>query len=111
MKTKWEEETCSSLPEQFEQLNTDTWIQRKDIHKEGQDGYKCQVRYISSDVYEKILDSYDSPAYQATVDQADANDAANAEMLLEQLQIAEAQAQQDEVLAEILLNTMSTEVN
>lgn len=110
MKTKWEDELCSSLPAQFEQLNADTWLQRKDIHKESQGGYKCKVRYISSDVYENILDAYDSPAYQATVDQADANDAANAEMLLEQLQIAEVQSQQDEVLAEILLNTMSTEV-
>ena len=33
MKTAWTEELCSSKPEQFEQLNAETWIQRKGIQR------------------------------------------------------------------------------
>ena len=113
MKTKWSEELCSSKPEQFEKLNATTWIQRKDIQRapEKEDvpdpGYTCMSRMISDDVYEALVEELASPTYQALLDQQEAADIVNAEVLLQQAEIQATQADQDEVLAEILLNTMT----
>ena len=104
MKTKWTQELTHSYPEQFEQLGEDRWIQRKDIkvHKLSDgtvDGYECQSRKLSQDVYEALQEEYDSPAYVAMED-------ANAQLLLQQAEIQETQAGQDDTLAEILITLM-----
>lgn len=112
MKTNWKEELTSSKPAQFEQLNAETWIQRKDIKRAQKKedvpdpGYKCMSRMISTDVYEALMEEYDAPTYQAILDQQEQMDLANAEAMLQQAEIQATQAAQDEVLAEILLNTM-----
>ena len=52
MKTAWSKELCSSKPEQFERLNAETWIQRKDIQRAPKKddvpdpGYTCMRRMI-----------------------------------------------------------------
>lgn len=112
MKTAWTEELCSSKPEQFEQLNAEAWIQRKDIQRAPKKedvpdpGFKCMSRMISTDVYEALQEGYESPVYKAIAEQQEGMDEANAEILLQQMQIQETQASQDDVLAEILLNIM-----
>lgn len=113
MKTAWSKELCSSKPEQFEKLNAETWIQRKDIQRAPKKddvpdpGYTCMSRMISNDVYEALMEEYESPTYQTLLDRQESADVANAEMLLQQAEIQATQADQDEVLAEILLNTMT----
>lgn len=112
MKTAWTEELCSSKPEQFERLSAEIWLQRKDIQiapkKEGIPipGYKCMSRQISQDVYEALMEEYESPTYKALADQQDAIDAANAEILMNQIDIETTQAEQDATLSEILLNIL-----
>lgn len=112
MKTAWSKELCSSKPEQFEKLNAETWIQRKDIQRAPKKddvpdpGYTCMSRMISNDVYEALQEEYESPVYMAIAEQQEGMDEANAEILLQQMQIQETQASQDDVLAEILLNIM-----
>lgn len=113
MKTAWSKELCSSKPEQFEKLNAETWIQRKDIQRAPKKddvpdpGYTCMSRMISNDVYEALMEEYEGPTYQTLLDQQEAADVANAEILLQQTEIQATQSDQDEVLAEILLNTMT----
>jgi hypothetical protein len=53
---------------QFEQLNDDTYIQRRNIQKapdrEGVEdsGYECESRMISKDVYNDMLDALSDPS-------------------------------------------------
>lgn len=60
MKTEWKEEIISRTPLEFEKVNEDTWIQRKDVKKipVGEDGfdfgYRCMSRFISENVKETI---------------------------------------------------------
>lgn len=56
--------------------------------------------------YEAYVEETNSPTYQAIMAQQEGMDEANAEILLQQMQIQETQASQDDVLAEILLNIM-----
>ena len=53
------------------------------------------------------MEEYEGPTYQTLLDQQEAADVANAEILLQQAEIQATQSDQDEVLAEILLNTMT----
>lgn len=69
MKTDWTEEQCGRLPEQFEQLNDDTYIQRRNIHRAepkeidiGEPGWVCESRMISKDIYDDFMDVLNSPA-------------------------------------------------
>ena len=55
--------------------------------------------------YEAYVDEINSPTYQAIQSQQEEMDLANAEIMLQQAEIQATQSDQDEVLAEILLNT------
>ncbi len=108
MKTNWQKEMTSEQPLEFEQVNPTTYIQRKNIEEnpnEDQGGFICESRFISNDVYEALMEEYDSPAYKAILDQNETMDEANALLMLAQEEIQETQADQDETLALILMNT------
>ena len=116
MKTPWTTEMGSGpYPEQFAQLNADTYIQRRNIKdapaREGVDdpGWVCESRKISADVYEALTEEYNSATYQALMEQNEALDAANAMTMLSQADIAATQADQDDTLALILENTTTAE--
>lgn len=113
MKTPWTTEMGSGpYPEQFAQLNADTYIQRRNIEdapaREGVDnpGWVCESRMISSDVYEALQEEYSTPIYEAILSQQEAIDDANAMIMLSQADIAATQANQDDTLALILENNM-----
>lgn len=81
MKTEWTKEQGSGpLPEQFAQLNADTYIQRRNIEDapemEGADdpGWVCESRMISADVYEALMEEYSSATYQVLMEQNEAID-------------------------------------
>lgn len=70
MKTEWKEEYLSHTPQEFEKVNADTWIQRKDI-KKVDSGYSCMSRFISNDIKAQIditrdvlSESYDIEGYK-----------------------------------------------
>lgn len=116
MKTQWTKEQGSGqLPERFEKISADTYIQRRNIEeapeKEGvtDPGWECESRYISEDVYEALMEEYDSPTYKAVLEQMEIMDEANAMVMLSQSNIEATQADQDETLALILENTTTTE--
>ena len=116
MKTPWTKEMGTGpYPEQFAQLNADTYIQRRNIEEapeqEGVEdpGWVCESRKISTDVYEALMEEYNSATYQALLEQNEALDAANAMIMLSQANIEDRQEDQDETLAMILLNTEQTE--
>lgn len=74
MKTDWSEEICSHEPQQFEQLNPTTYIQRRNVKKVpytvGENEsfeYVCESRFISSDLYEEFMKMLDSPAQQQVI--------------------------------------------
>ena len=117
MKTPWTKEMGTGpYPEQFAQLNADTYIQRKNIaqapeREDGSDpGWVCESRYISEDVYEALMEEYDSPTYKAVLEQMELMDEANAMTMLSQAKIEDTQADQDDTLGLILLNTEKEEV-
>lgn len=116
MKTEWRKEQGSGpVPEQFAQLNASTYIQRRNIEEatemEGVEdpGWVCESRMISADVYEALQEEYSSPTYTALLEQNEALDVANAMIMLSQAGIEATQADQDETLAMILLNTEKEE--
>lgn len=90
MKTQWTQELTPTYPAQFEQIDSTTYLQRKDVevHKleDGtEDGYTCMSRKISDDVYEALQEEYASPTYQAMIAQkavVDAVEGATAEILI-----------------------------
>lgn len=102
-------------PEQFAQLNADTYIQRRNIEDapemEGVDdpGWVCESRMISSDVYEALQEEYSTPIYEAILSQQEAIDDANAIIMLSQAKNEDTQAEQDDTLGLILLNTEKEE--
>ena len=102
-------------PEQFAQLNADTYIQRRNIkdapESEGVDnsGWVCESRMISSDVYEALQEEYSTPTYEAILAQQEAIDDANAMIMLSQAKIEDTNAEQDDTLGLILLNTEKEE--
>ena len=54
MKTGWtREQGTGANPEQFTRLNTETYIQRRDIVSTDH-GWECESRTISADVYDEI---------------------------------------------------------
>lgn len=78
MKTEWQKELCSVLPQEFEQLNPDCYIQRRNIVKReateetmGDPGYECDSRFISKDVYEVFMEQLESPAQTAIMSNLD----------------------------------------
>ena len=102
-------------PVQFAQLNADTYIQRRNIEdapeREGVDdpGWVCESRMISSDVYEALQEEYSTPTYEAILSQQEAIDDANAMIMLSQAKIEDTNAEQDDTLGLILLNTEKEE--
>lgn len=61
---EWKIERCPNMPEEFERVAPNTYIQRRNIEEEeheAQDGmpeytdYVCEYRYISADDYIDIL--------------------------------------------------------
>lgn len=116
MKTPWTKEMGSGPhPEQFAQLNADTYIQRRNIaqapeREDGSDpGWVCESRKISADVYEALVEEYNSATYQALMEQNEALDAANAMTMLSQAKLEDTNAEQDDTLGLILLNTEKEE--
>lgn len=116
MKTTWTTEMGTGpYPEQFAQLNADTYIQRRNIkdapEMEGVDdpGWVCESRKISADVYEALVEEYNSATYQALMEQNEALDTANAMIMLSQAKIEDTNAEQDDTLGLILLNTEKEE--
>ena len=116
MKTPWTTEMGSGpYPEQFAQLNADTYIQRRSIkdapESEGVDnpGWVCESRMISSDVYEALQEEYSTPTYEAILAQQEAIDDANAMIMLSQAKLEDTNAEQDDTLGLILLNTEKEE--
>ena len=116
MKTPWTTEMGSGpYPEQFAQLNADTYIQRRNIkdapEMEGVDdpGWVCESRMISSDVYEALQEEYSTPIYEAILSQQEAIDDANAMIMLSQAKLEDTNAKQDDTLGLILLNTEKEE--
>lgn len=77
MKTEWQKELCSVYPAAFEQLNPDTYIQRRNIVRKevvsddsmntGDPGFECESRYISKDVYETFMEQLESPSQQQII--------------------------------------------
>ena len=107
MKDKWKLEKCSTKPEQFQQLSSNVWLQRKNIQKEPDEeggGYKCESRRISSEVYEALMEERDSLLMEVLTDGQEVNEDTIAALLLNQIEIQQTQEKQDDVLAEILLN-------
>ena len=102
-------------PEQFAQLNADTYIQRRNIEDapemEGVDdpGWVCESRMISSDVYEVLQEEYSTPTYEAILSQQEAIDDANAMIMLSMAKFEDTQAEQDDTIGLILLSTEKEE--
>lgn len=73
MKTKWTEEHLIQQPKQFEKLNHDVYIQRRNIKMEQTEedpseiGWVCESRFISKDIYEDFMDVLNSPAQEQIV--------------------------------------------
>lgn len=112
MKTQWTKEQGSGQwPERFERVSSDTYIQRRNITEASESeevtdpGWECESRFISEDVYEALMEEYDSPTYKTLLEQMEIIEAHNAELMLSQVSIEVAQADQDETLSLILENT------
>jgi hypothetical protein len=67
MNTEWHEEICSDYPQEFEQLNPDSYIQRRNVIDSGQ-GYICESRIISKKVYDDYVNNLASPSHIANND-------------------------------------------
>jgi hypothetical protein len=72
VRTEWKKEKCGSLPEEFQRIADDVYMQRRNIHmverteENPECGYECECRRISGDVYEALQEELNSPAYIAT---------------------------------------------
>lgn len=75
MKTVWLEERLGYQPSQFEKVNDNTYIQRRNIRRdtlregsmESEPGWICEARFISDDVYEDFMEVMNSPAQEQIV--------------------------------------------
>ena len=75
MKTAWSEERLGYQPSQFEKVNDNTYIQRRNIRrdtltedsKESEPGWICEARFISDDIYEDFMEVMNSPAQEQIV--------------------------------------------
>lgn len=75
MKTVWSEELLGHQPSQFEKVNDNTYIQRRNIRKdtlpgdsvESEPGWICESRFISDDIYEDFMEVMNSPAQEQIV--------------------------------------------
>lgn len=75
MKTVWSEEQLGYQPSQFEKVNDNTYIQRRNIHRdtltedsmESEPGWVCEARFISDDIYEDFMEVMNSPAQEQIV--------------------------------------------
>ncbi len=75
MKTMWSEERLGYQPSQFEKVNHNTYIQRRNIHRdtltgdstESEPGWTCEARFISDDIYEDFMEVMNSPAQEQIV--------------------------------------------
>ena len=75
MKTAWSEERLGYQPSQFEKVNNDTYIQRRNIRRdtltedstESEPGWICEARFISDDIYEDFMEVMNSPAQEQIV--------------------------------------------
>ena len=75
MKTAWSEERLGYQPSQFEKVNDNTYIQRRNIRrdtltedsKESEPGWICEARSISDDIYEDFMEVMNSPAQEQIV--------------------------------------------
>ena len=75
MKTAWSEERLGYQPSQFEKVNGNTYIQRRNIRRdtltedstESEPGWICEARFISDDIYEDFMEVLNSPAQEQIV--------------------------------------------
>lgn len=75
MKTAWSVERLGRQPSQFEKLNDNTYIQRKNIRRDtltedsmaSEPGWICEARFISDDIYEDFMEVMNSPAQEQIV--------------------------------------------
>ena len=75
MKTVWSEERLGYQPSQFEKVNDNTYIQRRNIRRdtltgdstESEPGWICEARFISDDIYEDFIEVMNSPAQEQIV--------------------------------------------
>ena len=75
MKTAWSEERLGYQPSQFEKVNDNTYIQRRNIRRdtltedstESEPGWICESRFISDDIYEDFMEVMNSPAQEQIV--------------------------------------------
>lgn len=75
MKTVWSEELLGYQPSQFEKVNDNTYIQRRNIRRdtltgdsvESGSGWVCESRFISDDIYEDFMEVMNSPAQEQIV--------------------------------------------
>ena len=75
MKTMWSEERLGYKPSQFEKVNGNTYIQRRNIRRdvltedstESEPGWICEARFISDDIYEDFMEVMNSPAQEQIV--------------------------------------------
>ena len=75
MKTSWSEERLGYQPSQFEKVNDNTYIQRRNIRRdaltegstESEPGWICEARFISDDIYEDFMEVMSSPAQEQIV--------------------------------------------
>ena len=75
MKTAWSEEQLGYQPSQFEKVNDNTYIQRRNIRRdtltedstESEPGWICEARFISDDIYEDFMEVMNSPAQEQIV--------------------------------------------
>lgn len=75
MKTAWSEERLGYQPSQFEKVNDNTYIQRRNIRRdtltrdstETEPGWTCEARFISDDIYEDFIEVMNSPAQEQIV--------------------------------------------
>lgn len=75
MKTAWSEERLGYQPSQFEKVNGNTYIQRRNIRRdvlvegftESEPGWICESRFISDDIYEDFMEVMNSPAQEQIV--------------------------------------------
>ena len=76
MKTAWSEERLGYQPSQFEKVNDNTYIQRRNIRRdtltedstESEPGWICEARFISDDIYEDFMEVMNSPAQEQIID-------------------------------------------
>lgn len=75
MKTAWSEERLGYQPSQFEKVNDNTYIQRRNIRRDtlrndltkSDLGWVCESRFISDDIYEDFMEVMNSPAQEQIV--------------------------------------------